>query len=438
MVFLNIDGSFGPAAGRLIGKVKSLDRRVATVAITSGDANTPQARAADFALEVPEGLARLPGILAECNCAAHLVTSHRELEQKLADVQRQIQIMLDRLTEGVAVIDPSGTIIRVNRKLLAIYCAQDPSAFLGKACHEALWGLPKPCDDCPRRAGVERIEDARIVRMGDRALNLDVCISELSDGRGGTAGMIESIRDATPRLKLEENLLESEKMKSVAMMAAGLAHELRNPIAIISATAEYCLEIQDNEELESGCTSIMNAAAQAEKVISDLLNFTSPAPAQFEPVSLNELLSSTAQMVAAQGAAQGVKITPDLPPSLPPVNAERSRLQQALLNFMLNGIEAMGCGGTLTIEAESTEDESAEIRITDTGCGMTPEELQRAFEPFFTTKGGGVGLGMPNAGRIIKAHKGQVMLYSEAGEGTTVRIVLPAAQRAADVPVGAA
>jgi len=427
VVFLNTDGSFSSAAARVINKAKSVDSRITTVAVTGGSTNTRQTQAADFALTLPEDLSRLPEILAEADPAAQAIITRRELEQKLTDAQRKMQTILDRLTEGIAVIDASGRIIRVNRKLAEIYGAQNPSAFLGKRCHQALWNLPGPCDNCPKLSPTETVETARELCIGDRTLHLDVSAAELYNGRGEIIGIIESIRDATPRLKLEESLLESEKMKSIGLMAAGLAHELRNPITVINSTAEYCLEIQDDEELERGFESILNAAGQAEKVIRELLNYARPAPTRFEAVSVPELLRTTAGMIAAQCMAQQVELILELPPSLRPVSADRSRLQQALLNFMLNGIQAMDNGGTLTVTAESTE-ETVEMRISDTGRGMTARELECVFDPFFTTRRGGVGLGMPNAKRVVTAHRGHISLDSVTGKGTTVTIVLPAAQ----------
>jgi signal transduction histidine kinase len=120
---------------------------------------------------------------------------------------------------------------------------------------------------------------------------------------------------------------------------------------------------------------------------------------------------------------------------LPSVKADRSRLQQALLNFMLNGIEAMESKGTLSITATAVERAAVEIRIADTGRGMTHEQCKRAFDPFFTTKRGGVGLGMANARKIIAAHKGQVAIHSRQGKGTTVVIVMPAMEVADNAPV---
>ena len=424
-VFVNIGRVSQAAADRVISKAKSADSRTTIVAVTEQRAGTTQAPRADYVLGLPADLRRLPKILCTEASPVQEIITRRELEQKLAQAQQKMQTILDNLTQGVAVVDRAGTVVRVNATLVRMYGAPDASAFLGKPCHRALWGLLEPCDNCPRLTSQASIEDSRTLHIGDRALRLDVSAAVLSDG---ALGVIETIRDATPRLELEESLLESEKMKAVGLMAAGLAHELCNPIAIINSTAEYCMQTQDDEELESAFETILNATGQAEKVIRELLNFARPAPNHFELCSPGDLLRATAGMVAAQCKTHRVKLVVDLPDALPAINADRSRLQQALLNFLLNGIEAMEQGGTLAVAARPVGQTTLEIQISDTGAGMTPEQRQRVFEPFFTGKHGGVGLGMPNARRIVTAHRGKVTISSEPGEGTIVTIVLPAAE----------
>ena len=422
IAFLNVDAR---EHAEVIAKAAA--NGITTVAVTTG--GNGAMHSADFTVTLPRDLDRLAEILSDSRPATIEIVSQRELEQKLADAQHKMQGILDQLAEGVAVSDNTGRIIRVNTKLVEIHGAPDASAFLGRPCHQALWGLPRPCENCPKLCGTGTLDESRYLEIGNRSLQLDVSAAMLSDSHGGAIGMIESIRDATPRLKLEENLLESEKMKVVGLMATRLAHELRNPITVMTATAECCLETQDDPELEAAFASILNAAGQAEKIIRDLLGFARPAPSRFEPVSLHELLKATAGMLSAQCRKHRVKLALGLPHRLPPINADGSRLQQAIVNFMLNGIEAMQPGGTLTVTAGQVGEAAVEVRITDTGSGMTPEELEQVFELFFTTKPDGVGLGMANAKKIVKAHHGKVGLESVPGRGTTVTITLPAAQR---------
>jgi|GEM_PF-2609648 len=428
IAFVTTDSMPDAAVRRFIRRARSASPRT-TIVIASRD-KARQPGSADLALLLPDDLDRIGEILTENDSPAGKPAPAR-IELKLAEAQVKMQIILDRLTEGVAIIDAAGRIVSINCKLAELYDAPDASVFVGKPCHLALWGLPEPCDNCPRLAGADSADDCRELQIGDRRLVLDVAAGLLRNERGEHIGMIESIRDATPRLRLEEDRLESERMKAVGLMAAGLAHELRNPLTIISSIAEYCREKTSDTEVATSLGSIVSAAAQAEKVLRELLSFSRPHPYKFETVSTADLLRVPAEMIEPQCRANGIDLIVDVPGDLPALKADCSQLQRALLNFLLNGIEATGSGGTLTIAADAS-DGAVGISITDTGCGMTPQTLARVFEPFFTTRRGGVGLGMANARRIITAHRGEVTLESEPEKGTSVRITLPLARNRAN------
>ena len=174
-------------------------------------------------------------------------------------------------------------------------------------------------------------------------------------------------------VQIDDTLIESEKSKAIAAIAAGLAHELRNPLTIISTTAEYCMQVHDDPGLHEGLSSIIKAADNAERILRDLLNFARPAPNILEDVQPAWLIKSTASMIAARIKARGVNLELDLPGDLPAIIADAKRLQQALLNFMLNAVDAMPPGGTLAVSAREASDDEIEIAVDDTGCGFTQE-----------------------------------------------------------------
>ena len=449
VLFFNADLLTQPDKTRLIKAARSAAPHIIVVETTERGAlpgsrgarkAAGQARA-DGALKIPDDLPRLREILAGAAEAdtspAPPASEYRDLERKLAHAQGRMQAVLDQLAEGVAIIDQRGIVTRVNGKLLDILGADDASALVGRPCHAALWGLPSPCGTCPRLNGNHAIQESRTVERNGACMLLDVSATLITAASAGV-GTVETIRDASPRLRLEERMIETEKMKAIGLIAAGMAHELRNPLAIISATAECCLQAEDDPDLASGLESIMNAARSAEKVIGELLTFARPAPDFFEPVQLGKLLQSTVSMVSAECRKRGVEIELDLPDDCPVANADRNKLQQALLNFMLNGAEAMGTGGLLAVSARMAGGSSIEIAIADTGPGMTAEQLSRVFEPFYSTKRGGVGLGMSISKKIILAHQGHVRIDSSPGSGTTVRIALPAAETVEHRAIGIA
>ena len=435
-------GSISPvAAQRLITSVRSIASHIIIAGVVENRPagwSPPATVQPDLFLRFPDDLPRLRELLAEHDSAADAVGESRDLERKLAMAQLRMQTVLDQLAEGVAIIDAFGIVTRVNRRLVDLLGAEDASAFLGKPCHEVLWGLRSQCRTCPRMHQSDDVQEMRTHELSGRTMHLDVSARHLADASGVAIGTIETIRDAAPRLRLEESIVESEKMKAIGLIAAGLAHELRNPLAIISTTAECCMDMQDDPEVTSSLESITNAVRAAEKVIRDLLNFARPAPDYFESVSIRELLASLAGMLSAECRKRGVKIAADLDRELPSVYADRAKLQQALLNFMLNGIEAMESGGTLTISARRSGGRTLEVAIADTGRGMTEPELARVFEPFYSSKPGGVGMGMPISMKIVQAHQGHVRIDSSPGRGTTVRIALPAVEAVEHKAVGIA
>ncbi|HUS57442.1 MAG TPA: ATP-binding protein [Planctomycetota bacterium] len=415
-----------------IGRIRSISPGLFIIETNMERASA--ASGADATLRLPEEAERLQAVLAEACAAgeplAAAVTERRELERMLASAQIKMQSVLDQLSEGVAVVEPGCTITRVNRKLVELLhpgngSAEDASGFLGRPCHEALWGLPNRCANCPKTTGTRLMQESRTMEAGGKAMQLDVTASLMADSAGNAVGVLETVRDASPRLRLEARLIESEKMKAIGLIAAGMAHELRNPLAVISTTAECGQQMTDDADVAESFETIMNAVQSADKVIRELLNFARPAPDYFQPVAIGELLATTMSMVAARARKQGVQMEIDAPDSLPMVHADRGKLQQALLNFMLNSIDAMQEGGSLSLAA-CARGGGLEITIADTGCGMSKEEQARLFEPFFSTKRGGVGLGMSVSKKIIDSHQGRVEIDSAAGRGTVLKVLLPA------------
>jgi len=403
----------------LFRRIKAAPRPPVAIAVANGDGCSRAPAEADLLLRLPGDLPRLHEILFD---GGHLADEPplRLLEQRLASAQEKMQLILDQLAEGVAVIDHRGRVTRVNSKLVDLFGAPDASVFLDRPCHEALWDLPSPCSDCPRgRPAAGRV--ARTARVGAGIVACEACVAPLGDG------VLETVRE-TATSAIDEAFVEAQKSKALATFAAGLAHELRNPLTVVDTTAQYCLEIADDAELRSSLLSIVKAARAAEAILAELLNFARPAAYTFEPVAVGDVIRSTACMIAAKCRKHGIDVAVSLPPSLPAIRADRARLQQALLNFMLNAVESMASGGTLTLAADALPGGCVEVLIADTGCGMSAEQLEKTFQPFYSTKPKGVGLGMPISRKIVLAHRGDVTVESAPDAGTAVRISLPAAQ----------
>ncbi|UCF66621.1 MAG: HAMP domain-containing protein, partial [Acidobacteriota bacterium] len=230
----------------------------------------------------------------------------------------------------------------------------------------------------------------------------------------------------------QSQMIQAEKLAAVGQMASTLAHEINNPLAGIRAALEVVVpEIRDSSYTDV-LQQILKEVDRLGRTTSRLLGFARPSAPQKSPSSLEQLIESTRLLVAEQAKRRGVEIVLDLEPPDRLILIDRQLTTQALLNVLLNGLQAIEGHGTLTVRTRwLAEQDAVSITIADTGCGMTPEVLEQIFTPFFTTKSQGTGLGLYVVKDIVERQSGRVMVSSKPGEGTEVTIFLPARQQAA-------
>lgn len=214
----------------------------------------------------------------------------------------------------------------------------------------------------------------------------------------------------------------------VFQFAAGMAHEIKNPLTSIKIFAEYLPErYQDPEFREKFFRIVRSEIDRVNTLVRELLDFAKPSPLQVEPVDLSRLLDDTLTLLSNQCTKQGVELRKTLQEPGPTIQADPKQLKQVVLNAMLNSLEAMPSGGSLEVAAER-RDGHALLRVTDTGCGISEEHQAKLFDPFFTTKERGMGLGMAIVKGIIERHGGHIALRSRPGLGTTLEFSFPLAQ----------
>ena len=221
----------------------------------------------------------------------------------------------------------------------------------------------------------------------------------------------------------------SEQLASVGRLAAGVAHEINNPLTGVLAFADLMrdkpnMDAQDREDLEL----IMRETKRAREIVKGLLDFARETPQVKTQLNINDLVRQTTLLLGKRDAFQNIQLVESLTERLPEVHGDKNQLQQVLVNLSLNACEAMSQGGTLLL-ATSRADGRIVIEVTDTGCGIRREHLDKVFEPFFTTKpvGKGTGLGLSVSYGIIQQHGGTLEVESQEGKGTTFRILLPVA-----------
>jgi signal transduction histidine kinase len=252
--------------------------------------------------------------------------------------------------------------------------------------------------------------------------------------------------DVTERIELEERLVQADKLSSVGLLAAGVAHEVNTPLAVISSYAQMLRRKAADDSGDAKLLEKITAQSfRASEIVNSLLNFSRLTRRKLSPLDLGEVLTETLSLVGPQFREAKIQVRTELDPSPVPVRGNAGKLQQVFLNLFLNARDAMPEGGTLTIETRYDHDGpgtvpgtspgtapgTARVTVSDTGGGMTAEQARKIFDPFFTTKGPkhGTGLGLAVTYGIIQEHSGNITVESRPGAGTSFRIELPLAAK---------
>ena len=256
---------------------------------------------------------------------------------------------------------------------------------------------------------------------------LEVGARRLTGERGEPLGSILLFRDLTELRALRDEMARNQRLATVGRLAAGVAHEIRNPLSSIKGFATYFRERYRDTPADAQTATIMiQEVDRLNRVVGQLLEFSRPIGILPRPVRVAQLVADSLRMIEAQAAGKGIAIETacDVPGEDATLDADR--LNQVLLNLYLNAVEAMENGGTLGVRvAADPAAHALEIRVSDTGCGIRPEDLPQIFEPYFTTRPGGTGLGLAIAHNIVGAMGGTIAVASRPGSGSTFTLRLP-------------
>jgi two-component system NtrC family sensor kinase len=267
----------------------------------------------------------------------------------------------------------------------------------------------------------------RRVAEGDLTTTIDVRRhDELGD-------LQRSFNEMTIRLdETQSQLYQSNKMASVGRLAAGIAHEINNPLTgVLTFSSLLLRDAPEGSELHEGLTTIVSETKRCRDIVKELLNFSRQVPPHKTLLDLNEVVEKALDIVDHQFTVNNIEITRGLAPNLPAVKADANKLGQVLLNLLVNASDAVEPGsgevfvGTQTIDANGKA--AVELKVSDNGSGISPEHQAQVFEPFFTTKDNGTGLGLAVVWGIVTEHEGTIRVSSRPGRGTTFTVRLPAA-----------
>jgi two-component system NtrC family sensor kinase len=365
-----------------------------------------------------------PVALALENAALYDQASDRALElERLKDYSENI---IESLTVGVAVLDQRGRIIGWNRVLEETFFKKKEEV-LGRSLAEILGEsnmsaiFPSDTQSDYRLLSETPLQ----VALGQNRI-FDIAKTPLLDNRLNPYGTIIVFEDVTEKMMMQQQLMTSEKLASIGLLSAGVAHEINTPLTGISSYVQLLQKKLVDSHYAQILEKIEAQTDRVARIIKNLLNFArSPSEISFSRVSLTEGLKEILALIDYKLKAMNINLEFNAP-ALKPIWAQGERLQQVFINIILNALDAMPNGGTLRLDVEEQE-EFVAVKITDTGTGIKKQHLAHIFDPFFTTKGvgKGTGLGLSISYAIIKEHEGQILVDSVEGRGSTFTVLLP-------------
>jgi PAS domain S-box-containing protein len=372
------------------------------------------------------------------------VTEREQLARNLKESEEKYRLLAEASLDGIA-LHRDFKLLYVNRACLEMFGFQNPEEMLGRDFTSFI-DLPAPEAASQRLLHLlqgdrkPRTFEMKGAKKDGSRFDLEA-ISFPSSYEGAPASQTH-LRDITKKKQLEEHLTHTEKLAALGQLAAGVAHEMNNPLGSILVLSYLLLEDLDRESPEwRQVDKIVREASRCKEIVKGLLEFSRYMPAKMVPVNLNAILENVLSLVSDHLLFQYVEVVRRFNPNLPLVLGDRSRLEQVFINLLMNGAEAMKGMGRLHVSTEVVSGgEVVRVRFTDTGPGIPEAHLNRLFDPFFTTKevGKGVGLGLSISYGIIQKHLGSIAVADTGPGGTTFVVELPAHRTKGTLPVSEA
>ena len=376
----------------------------------------------------------IAGYVAVALDNAQLYTS---LEQKALEIARLKDFsenIVESLNVGVLAVDLGGIVESWNTRMEQLFGVSRQDA----VGHQLRALLPQElASEIAVRKEEEQITGIykqRVHHQG-KYLTLNVSITPLVSKSGERIGRLLLFDDVTQRERMEEQMSQTEKLTSLGLLAAGVAHEVNTPLAVISNYIQMLAkQMPEGDPRQGIIDKIVKQTFRASEIVNNLLNFSRTGAAELADIDVNRVVEETLSLVAHPLRTSQIQIVKQLGQTLPPVRGSANKLQQVFLNLFLNARDAMPSGGMLEVRT-AAHNGSVEVEVADTGAGIPREHIHRIFDPFFTTKasGRGTGLGLSVSYGIIKEHAGKIDVRSTPGKGTSFHVEFPAVKKAVHV-----
>jgi two-component system sensor histidine kinase HydH len=351
--------------------------------------------------------------------------SYRVAQKDLQDTTAYADEIVAHLPVGLIAVDPQGNIAFFNTAAERI-TGLGLAALRGRPVHENL-----PGNLCGLQEALERgetiLEEEMTCQMPGRGeVPLSVSAVRIINAMGDYVGTVLIMRDLGEVRRLQEEVRRQEKLAAIGGLAAGVAHEIRNPLSSIKALATFFSgQFPGGSEGREAADVMAQEVDRLNRAITELLEFARPTDLKPQPTDMRFLIERSLQLVRQDAADRDIRVDLQIDDPLCPVWIDPDRFSQCLLNLYLTAIQAMENGGTLAVRCRSDRGRHLALSVSDTGHGIAPEDRPKIFNPYFTTKPKGTGLGLAIVHKIVEAHEGRLLVESTAGQGSRFTLRIP-------------
>lgn len=386
------------------------------------------------------------GEVVGCVGFARDVTQRKKLEQEITDLKNFNESIIQSIGSGLMTIDPNERITSFNQAAEETL-GHRALEVIGKSMREIL--PPEECNKLLPKSG-ERSEsllnrEMELTRKDKKRIFVGFTVAPRIDQHNRSVGTIISFRDISQIKQMQAEVLRMDRMASLGVLASGIAHEIRNPLAgikTVAQTLEEEIEVGDHRREYLG--RIVRQVNRMDELLRTIFTYARPQPPVRKPARLEEIIQEVVALMEQRMVRHEIKLERKFAPGLSSIFVDVHQIEQVFINLFLNALDAMPSGGTMTIAAQGRQavlelidrrgrrypspNQPApyvEVKVSDSGVGILKDNLQTIFDPFFTTKAQGSGLGLSIVYRIIEEHRGDIQVDSEIGKGTTFTMLLP-------------